>query len=73
MSPWEVLLFDDEDNDIGQFLVLTKLALPREPKVMDKSGTNFIPGENLTYVNVEFAFCLFKINGSRTAKLIMRF
>nr|XP_019554003.2 uncharacterized protein LOC109423491 [Aedes albopictus] len=44
LSPWEVLLFDDEDNDIGQFLVLTKLALPREPKVMDKSGTNFIPG-----------------------------
>lgn len=44
LSPWEVLLFDDEDNDIGQFLVLTKLALPRLPLVMDKRGTNFIPG-----------------------------
>lgn len=44
LSPWEVLLFDDEDNDIGQFLVLTKLALPRVPLVMDKRGTNFIPG-----------------------------
>ncbi|XP_062555471.1 uncharacterized protein LOC134220429 [Armigeres subalbatus] len=44
LTPWEVLVFDDEDNDVGGFLVLTKLASPRVPLVVEKREANLIPG-----------------------------
>ncbi|XP_058444357.1 uncharacterized protein LOC131425998 [Malaya genurostris] len=43
MSPWEVLLFDNDGNDIGEFLVITKLANSREPLVMNQIYQNIVP------------------------------
>ncbi|XP_058811409.1 uncharacterized protein LOC131676312 [Topomyia yanbarensis] len=43
MSPWEVLLYDSDGNDIGEFLVITKLAKPREPLVMAQTHRNVVP------------------------------
>ena len=40
--PWEVKLFDEDDFDIGEGLIMAKLALPRIPGKFDQNAA--IPG-----------------------------
>ncbi|XP_040176108.1 tudor domain-containing protein 1 [Anopheles arabiensis] len=40
--PWEVKLFDEDDFDIGEGLIMAKLALPRTPGKFDQNAA--IPG-----------------------------
>ncbi|KAL9692953.1 hypothetical protein quinque_012238 [Culex quinquefasciatus] len=37
-TPWEVLIYDEDGEDIGEILVMTKLAARRQPLVMDHAG-----------------------------------
>uniref|UniRef100_A0A182JRJ1 C3H1-type domain-containing protein n=1 Tax=Anopheles christyi TaxID=43041 RepID=A0A182JRJ1_9DIPT len=40
--PWEVKLFDEDDFDVGEALIMAKLALPRTPGKFDRNAA--IPG-----------------------------
>uniref|UniRef100_A0A182M496 C3H1-type domain-containing protein n=1 Tax=Anopheles culicifacies TaxID=139723 RepID=A0A182M496_9DIPT len=40
--PWEVLIYDEDNFDVGEALIMTKLALPRKPSKFDENS--YIPG-----------------------------
>uniref|UniRef100_A0A182VXE8 C3H1-type domain-containing protein n=1 Tax=Anopheles minimus TaxID=112268 RepID=A0A182VXE8_9DIPT len=40
--PWEVLIYDEDNFDVGEALIMTKLALPRKPCKFDENA--YIPG-----------------------------
>lgn len=40
--PWEVLIYGPEGDDIGEGLIMTRLALPRKPAKFDEDS--YIPG-----------------------------
>ncbi|XP_055589066.1 tudor domain-containing protein 1-like [Uranotaenia lowii] len=42
-DPWEVVVLDQDGNDIGEFLIMTKLAARRNPVVMSNVENNLVP------------------------------